>query len=274
MSELVSRARGAFVSLRGLGKSFGERVVLEQLDLRIGAGEFIGVVGASGSGKSTLLRILAGLELPSAGEVSIAGEPASAARGVVRVVFQEPRLLPWRSVLQNVCIGAGPEQAQRGREVLREVGLGDRLADYPGVLSGGQRQRVALARALVHQPDVLLLDEPFAALDALTRLSAQQLVASLWAQHRFTAVLVTHDVSEAVRLCDRVLVLDGGRIRRSVDVSLPHPRARHWPELAQLERLLLHTIGGDALAPEPWPEEEVAPRERPARVAARRSAAG
>jgi hypothetical protein len=105
------------------------------------------------------------------------------------------------------------------------------------------------------------------------RLSAQQLVASLWAQHRFTAVLVTHDVSEAVRLCDRVLVLDGGRIGRSVDVSLPHPRARHWPELAQLERLLLHTIGGDALAPEPWSEQDAAPREWPARVAGLRSAA-
>lgn len=270
----ASRTRGAAVLLRGLDKRFGERRVLEQLELSLRAGEFLGVVGASGSGKSTLLRILAGLEAPSSGEVMVAGEPATATRGVVRVVFQEPRLLPWRSVLQNVCIGVGAEQVPRGREVLAEVGLGDRLNDYPGVLSGGQRQRVALARALVHQPDVLLLDEPFAALDALTRLSAQQLVAALWAQHRFTAVLVTHDVAEAVLLCDRVLVLDGGRIQRSVDVTLPHPRARHWPEVARLEQQLLRAIGGSVLVPEPWTGDSSVPRERPARAVGGRQAVG
>jgi len=254
-----ANGNGAAVELERLGKRFGERVVLAGIDLSIRPGEFLGIVGPSGSGKSTLLRILSGLEEPTSGAARVRPPNHSAAAtgadlgrasasGAVRVVFQEPRLLPWRSVLDNVCVGSNRALASKGRDVLERVGLGERLQEYPGVLSGGQRQRVALARALVHEPQVLLLDEPFASLDALTRLSAQRLVESLWTQHGFTAVLVTHDVEEAVLLCDRVLVLEAGRIRLSVEVDLPRPRARHLPEVGRLSLQLLSSIMGSAFA--------------------------
>jgi sulfonate transport system ATP-binding protein len=171
------------------------------------------------------------------------------AGGPVRVVFQEPRLLPWRSVLQNVLIGLAAAQEARARQVLDQVGLGDRLHEYPGVLSGGQRQRVALARALVHEPRVMLFDEPFGALDALTRVSAQRLVESLWSQHGFTALLVTHDVEEAVLLGDRVVVFEDGRIIDSVRVDLPRPRRRENPALGRLTGALLATIFGGSDGP-------------------------
>ncbi|HKO92948.1 MAG TPA: ABC transporter ATP-binding protein [Polyangiaceae bacterium] len=245
----IANGNGAAVELERLGKRFGERVVLSGIDLSIRPGEFLGIVGPSGSGKSTLLRILSGLEEPTSGAARVRGTHLgrASANGAVRVVFQEPRLLPWRSVLDNVCVGSRALACQ-GRDVLERVGLGERLHDYPGVLSGGQRQRVALARALVHEPQVLLLDEPFASLDALTRLAAQRLVESLWTQHGFTAVLVTHDVEEAVLLCDRVLVLEGGRVRRSVEVSLARPRARHLPEVGRLSLQLLSSILGTTFA--------------------------
>jgi sulfonate transport system ATP-binding protein len=200
------------------------------------------IVGRSGSGKSTLLRILCGLEQPDRGSANVAG-------GTVRVVFQEPRLLPWRSVLQNVLIGLSAADDARGRAVLDQVGLGDRLHEYPGVLSGGQRQRVALARALVHEPQVMLFDEPFGALDALTRVGAQRLVESLWRLHGFTALLVTHDVEEAVLLGDRVLVLEEGRIAGSVRVDLPRPRTREMPEVGRLTGALLAAIFGGSEPP-------------------------
>ncbi|HWN69706.1 MAG TPA: ABC transporter ATP-binding protein, partial [Haliangium sp.] len=192
-----------------------------------------------GSGKSTLLRILCGLERPDRGAACVAG-------GSVRVVFQEPRLLPWRSVLQNVLIGLSSVDEARARAVLDQVGLGERLHEYPGVLSGGQRQRVALARALVHEPQVMLFDEPFGALDALTRVSAQRLVESLWRQRGFTALLVTHDVEEAVLLGDRVLVLEEGRVVHSVRVDLPRPRTREMPDVGRLAGALLAAIFGSA----------------------------
>jgi sulfonate transport system ATP-binding protein len=255
------RRGGATLELKQLGKSFGSRVVLEGIDLELRPGEFLGIVGPSGSGKSTLLRILSGLEPPTAGSASVDGAQAVDQRAV-RMVFQEPRLLPWRSVLENARIGASPEQAARAAEVLARVGLGERLTDYPAVLSGGQRQRVALARALVHEPRVLLLDEPFASLDALTRMAAQRLVESLWEQHGFSAVLVTHDVEEAVLLSDRVVVLDAGRVRCSVEVALPRPRGRHLPQVAQLSSLLLSQILDSSLAGEPWLERGVEQRQR------------
>jgi sulfonate transport system ATP-binding protein len=242
MSGAGDQAAGARVVLEQVDKRFGDRLALAGIDLDIRPGELVTVVGRSGSGKSTLLRVLCGLEQPTRGAARVLASREIAAREAVRVVFQEPRLLPWRTVLENVCIGMPRGRDARARDVLDRVGLGDRLNDYPGVLSGGQRQRVALARALVHDPQVLLLDEPFGALDALTRIGAQRLVESLWAQRRFTAILVTHDVEEAVLLGDRVLVFDEGRVVESVVVDLPRPRAREVPEVGRLAGVLLDAI--------------------------------
>ena len=270
MGDPVSLRRGASIRLSGLKKRFGPRRVLDGIDLEIRPGELLGIVGPSGCGKSTLLRILSGLEAPSAGLLRILGDGADA-RNDVRVVFQEPRLLPWRSVLDNVCLGLSRDQLPKGRAVLERVGLADRLSDYPSSLSGGQRQRVALARALVREPRVLLLDEPFAALDALTRIAAQRLVETLWLRSGFTAVLVTHDVEEAVMLADRVLLLDAGRVQRCVAVDLPRPRARHSPEAARLSSQLLDGLLGSSLAAQSWvdPGELTRPKD-----AARRAERG
>jgi sulfonate transport system ATP-binding protein len=248
MGALTQPARGARIALEGLRKSF-DRPVLHELDLQVAPGEFIAIVGRSGSGKTTLLKILCGLEPPSAGCVRIEQENGAEASAEVCVVFQEPRLLPWRNVLDNVCIGLGGADRSLAREVLARVGLGDRLAEYPAVLSGGQKQRVALARALVRNPKVMLLDEPFGALDALTRLGAQKLVETLWQQRGFTAVLVTHDVEEAVSLADRVLVFEEGRIVASETIDWPRPRARELPEFGRRVGRLLAAILGDGRRP-------------------------
>jgi sulfonate transport system ATP-binding protein len=233
-------SRGAAVVLDGLEKRFGDRHVLRGIDLRIAPGEFVSIVGRSGSGKSTLLRLLCGLEQPSGGALRIEG--ARDGGDAVRVVFQEPRLLPWRTVLDNVCVGIGRSVAPRAREVLSAVGLADRFDDYPGVLSGGQLQRVGLARALVHEPSVMLLDEPFGSLDALTRIEAQRLVESLWLERRFTGILVTHDVEEAVLLGDRVLLVEHGRIAARFDVDVPRPRRRAHAEVARVAAAVLDRI--------------------------------
>ncbi|HYS37366.1 MAG TPA: ABC transporter ATP-binding protein, partial [Pseudonocardiaceae bacterium] len=192
------------VSVRGLGKSFGDLRVLDGLDLTIAPGEFVALLGRSGSGKSTLLRVLAGLDRDVTGEFTV--------RGTVSVAFQQPRLLPWRRVWRNVVLGL-PTDDPKGTasQALAEVRLADRFGAWPNTLSGGEAQRVSLARALVRSPDLLLLDEPFAALDALTRLAMHRLVGQLWAVHRPAVLLVTHDVDEALGLADRVLVLEAGR---------------------------------------------------------------
>ena len=194
-------AEHAPIVLSGLTRRFGERVVLDGLNLSIPAGQFLAVVGRSGCGKSTLLRLLAGLDRADGGELR---QPAQQS---VRVMFQEARLLPWKSVLDNVALGLAPAQREQARDALAEVGLADRADEWPARLSGGQRQRVALARALVHQPRLLLLDEPLGALDALTRLDMQGLIERLWLAHRCTTVLVTHDVGEAVNLASRIEAL-------------------------------------------------------------------
>ena len=221
--------------LRQLHKAYGQRQVLSGLDLDIAAGEFVAVVGRSGCGKSTLLRVLAGLESSDAG--GIEGRSVD-----LRVMFQDARLLPWARVLDNVALGLrGSDRLERSREALAEVGLLERAGDWPAQLSGGQRQRVALARALVHMPRVLLLDEPLGALDALTRIEMQRLIERLWLQHRFTAVLVTHDVNEAVALADRVLLLEQGRVALDQRVKLPRPRERD-ASFAALEQGLLDRL--------------------------------
>jgi sulfonate transport system ATP-binding protein len=236
-------AAGLAVRLQGLGKSFGERRVLGAVDLDVGAGEFVAIVGRSGCGKSTLLRLLAGLEAPSNGAVRLDDAPLSAHRDDIRIMFQEARLLPWRTVLQNVQLGlAGGDATARAREALAQVGLAERANEWPAVLSGGQRQRVALARALVHRPRLLLLDEPLGALDALTRIEMQQLIESVWRKLRFTAVLVTHDVAEAVALADRVLLVEEGGVTLDERVALARPRMHGSAAFAELEGRVLARV--------------------------------
>ena len=236
-------ATGLGVHLAGLGKRFGERTVLDDIALDVSPGQFVAIVGRSGCGKSTLLRLLVGLETPSSGEVRLGDASPAAARDDVRILFQEARLLPWRTVLQNVKLGLDSADAiARARDALAQVGLADRADDWPAVLSGGQRQRVALARALVHRPRLLLLDEPLGALDALTRIEMQRLIESVWREFRFTAVLVTHDVAEAVALADRVLLVEDGRITLDEPVALARPRAHGSAAFAELEGRVLARV--------------------------------
>ncbi|SMO96730.1 ABC transporter ATP-binding protein [Paracoccus laeviglucosivorans] len=200
------------VFVRGLRRQYGDRVVIENLDLRIGEGEFVALLGESGCGKTTLLRALAGLDPIDGGHIDAPGKPA--------VVFQEHRLLPWTPLWQNVALGMEtPEGRKAAIAALREVGLAGREEDWPRNLSGGQAQRVALARALVREPKLLLLDEPFAALDALTRIKMHVLIRELVARHRPGVLLVTHDVDEAVAIADRILVMREGRIAASYQVE-------------------------------------------------------
>ncbi len=258
---------GASVRFERLDKSFGQRGVLRGIDLSIDAGQFVAVVGRSGSGKSTLLRLLCGLEQPSAGALQVRDASGADARAGVRVVFQEPRLLPWKTLVDNVCVGGKKADRERARGVLASVGLADRAHEYPGVLSGGQRQRVALARALMHEPSVMLLDEPFGALDALTRIEAQRLVEKLWLEHGFTALLVTHDVSEAVLLADRVLLIDEGRIAQSFEVDVPRAERRGSAQLAKISAAVLDRIfdasSSNAGASEDEPAQPALPATRP-----------
>jgi sulfonate transport system ATP-binding protein len=241
-------SRGLGLTIRGLKKSFGDNEVLRGIDLHIPAGQFVAIVGKSGCGKSTLLRLVAGLDQPTAGTISF-GEDARPED--IRVMFQEPRLLPWARVLSNVEVGLGrdrtsPDAKARAEGALDAVGLGDKRAQWPAVLSGGQKQRVALARALVSHPKVLAFDEPLGALDALTRISMQRLLGRVWHDQGFTAILVTHDVSEAVALADRVLVIEDGRIAHDITVDVARPRQRGSAELAALEGgILRDLLAGD-----------------------------
>jgi sulfonate transport system ATP-binding protein len=236
--------RGLSLTIRDLRKSFGTNEVLCGIDLHVPAGQFVAIVGRSGCGKSTLLRLIAGLESIDVGSVSF-GEQLQPQD--VRVMFQEPRLLPWARVLANVEVGLGgerklPDAQPRAENALAEVGLSDKRAQWPAVLSGGQKQRVALARALVGNPRMLAFDEPLGALDALTRISMQGLLGRVWRNQGFTAILVTHDVSEAVALADRVLVIEGGRIAHDIDVDIRRPRQRGSAELARLEGSILDEL--------------------------------
>jgi sulfonate transport system ATP-binding protein len=231
---------GVLLQLRELWKSFGGRSVLKAVDLQIEAGEFVAIVGRSGCGKSTLLRLVAGLETADAGGI-VFEHDSGRRRPEIRIMFQDSRLLPWKRVLDNVTLGLS-DARDRALQALQQVGLHERAGEWPAVLSGGQRQRVALARALVHEPQLLLLDEPLGALDALTRIEMQQLIERLWLQRGFTAVLVTHDVQEAVALADRVLLVEDGRVTLDRRIALPRPRARGTPGFAQLEDAILARV--------------------------------
>jgi sulfonate transport system ATP-binding protein len=224
------------VGVRAVTRRFGSTTALDGVDLSIAAGEFVALLGRSGSGKSTLLRLLAGLDSPTSGEIQVPQQRM--------VVFQEPRLLPWKTTLQNVSLGLAHDHArERARSALAEVGLDHRLDAYPSTLSGGEAQRTALARALVRDPKLLLLDEPFAALDALTRIRMHGLVAALWVRHNPAVLLITHDVDEALLLADRALVLDKGRIVAAMQINLPRPRELGQPGFLGLRKRLLGAIG-------------------------------
>jgi sulfonate transport system ATP-binding protein len=227
---------GAAVQVSQLEHRYGDRSILSELNLTIAPGEFVALLGASGSGKTTLLRLLAGLERPSAGEILVPRRRT--------VVFQEPRLVPAKRVIENVRLGLPrtSETLESARAALFEVGLANHERAWPGTLSGGEAQRVALARALVRRPELLLADEPFAALDALTRISMQGLIADLCARHQPAVLLVTHDVDEAVLLADRVLVLQKGRVGVDVPIHLPSPRVRDG-DFEDLRTYFLNELG-------------------------------
>ena len=224
------------VEVQGLRRRFGSRTVIDGLDLRIHRGDFVALLGESGCGKTTLLRALAGLDAVDGGRIEGPSQPA--------VVFQEHRLLPWENLWRNVALGLDEHEGRRRAEVaLGEVGLGDRLEDWPRNLSGGQAQRVALARALVREPQLLLLDEPFAALDALTRIRMHALVTQLVARHRPGVLLVTHDVDEAIALANRVLVMRSGNIANEYRVTPEINAQRAHPDAIALRERLLAELG-------------------------------
>lgn len=225
------------VRLRNFTRTFGDTTIIKGLDLDIAPGEFVALLGRSGSGKTTLLRTLAGLDNVVGQDVTV---PSSRA-----VVFQDARLLPWKRVWRNVALGLkGADIRDRSEGALREVGLGHRLDAWPLTLSGGEAQRVALARALVREPKLLLLDEPFAALDALTRLRMHELVLQLWRAHKPAVLMVTHDVDEAVALADRILVLDAGRIAAQERIEIP--RGERGELTRPLREKLMGILGGTA----------------------------
>jgi len=233
---------GVRVQAQGLGKSYGPRQVLQGTELMIEPGEFVAIVGRSGCGKSTLLRLVAGLEPATQGQLLLDGKGVKGLSDNARIMFQEARLLPWRRVLDNVALGLPKSGKTAAAKVLEQVGLGDRLQEWPARLSGGQRQRVALARALVHKPQLLLLDEPLGALDALTRIEMHELIENLWKANGFTALLVTHDVQEAVALADRVILIEDGAIALDERIDLPRPRSRGDARFAALEKHILDRV--------------------------------
>src|ERR1700691_2478326 len=241
-------SRGVSMSIKSVSIALGGRTVLENFDVEIAAGEFVAIVGRSGCGKSTLLRSVVGLETPQSGTITLGNRAASNINTNtndtpdVRIMFQDSRLLPWRRILPNVMLGLDPALIPQARKVLAQVGLAERANDWPATLSGGQRQRVALARALVHDPNLLLLDEPLGSLDALTRIEMQQLIEDVWRSRGFTAMLVTHDVAEAIGLADRVILIEGGRVALDEAVNIPRPRTRGSARFAALEERILGRV--------------------------------
>jgi sulfonate transport system ATP-binding protein len=238
----VTSSTGIAINTSHLVKRYGEREVLRGLNLAIAPGEFVAIVGRSGCGKSTFLRLLAGLEKATEGSIQLDESASSGIHPDARIMFQDARLLPWRTVIQNVALGLPKDSHASALAALREVGLADRAEEWPANLSGGQRQRVALARALVHKPRLLLLDEPLGALDALTRIEMQILIERLWQQHNFTVLLVTHDVGEAVTLGDRVVLIEEGSITLDLEIDLPRRRDRGEAAFAALEGQVLSRV--------------------------------
>lgn len=234
---------GISIQIEGLIKSFGQTTVLKDVNLQVNKGEFIAIVGKSGCGKSTLLRLIAGLEDKTSGTLLLNGQEDKSQREGVRVLFQEPRLLPWKSVISNVSIASVTKDKESAQKALESVGLAEKGDEWPSKLSGGQRQRVALARALSSNPKLLLLDEPLGALDALTRIEMQSLIEKLWQDSGFTAILVTHDVSEAVALADRVILIESGVISLDLPIPLARPRVRNNDFIYYESKILNRVMG-------------------------------
>ena len=250
----VEPAPDPVVRLRRFTRRFGDNTIIANLDLDIAPGEFVALLGRSGSGKTTLLRTLAGLDEPMGQDVTV---PSARA-----VVFQDARLLPWKRLWRNVALGLrGEDVRARADRALREVGLGHRLDAWPLTLSGGEAQRGALARALVREPQLLLLDEPFAAVDALTRMKMHELVLALWRTHQPAVMLVTHDIDEAIALADRILVLESGRI--IAEERIDAPRGERTATVRPLRSRLLGHLG--VAAPEGTYADAVANSGRPGR---------
>jgi ABC-type nitrate/sulfonate/bicarbonate transport system ATPase subunit len=253
--SVVETTRRGEVTVRDLSKSFrlnGQPLqVLRDLCIDVAGGEALAIVGPSGCGKTTLLRVLAGLEQPDRGQVLIDGTPVTGVGSERAIIFQEPRLLPWLTVLDNVAFGLAvrgvtkQDAAARARHYIRLVGLADFEAAYPRQLSGGMAQRVGIARALTVQPEILLLDEPLGALDAMTKLTMQEELARIWREERVTMILVTHDLEEAIYLADRVLVLPkaGAGVPKVVEVGLKRPRDRNELRFVEMRRALMAEFG-------------------------------
>lgn len=246
------------LEIRALCKQFDGAAALDGVDFAVAPGEIVAILGTSGSGKSTLLRIVGGLEHATAGDVRLDGRVVAEPSPQLGFVFQEPRLMPWLSVRDNVAFGlAGLLRHERrglALAALAKVGLADAAGLWPRQLSGGMAQRVAIARALVTRPSVLLLDEPFSALDAFTRLNLQEHLLDIWEQERPTMLFVTHDIDEALMLADRVIVLLGrpGRVRRDEPIELPRPRRRGDTRLARWRERLFDDLSGTADLPQLW----------------------
>lgn len=246
---------GASVKVRGVKKNFDNQHVLRDIELEIETGEFVAIIGRSGCGKSTLLRLIAGLEMPTAGKMLIDDAPVRELHPEVRMMFQDARLLPWKRVIDNVAVGLKKGKGEKAETALRQVGLHDRMNEWPAVLSGGQKQRVSLARALASHPRLLLLDEPLGALDALTRIEMQRLIESLWLEKKFTTVLITHDVEEAVAMADRIVLIEQGRIAMDVPVPFSRPRERGHAAFAALVDKVLKRVMGE-VGPETKTDEK------------------
>lgn len=242
MNGTHADSSGLALGISALEKAFHEKAVLKGVDLDIRSSEFVAVVGKSGCGKSTLLRLIAGLDQPSAGSISLDGRPVTGVNPRVRVVFQDHRLLPWKKTLENVAFCLGSEWTERARVMLDHVGLAEHADALPASLSGGEKQRVSLARALLSRPGLLLFDEPLGALDALTRIEMQGLIERVWQEQRFTALLITHDVDEAIVLADRIVVLKDGVVDLEVEVGLPRPRPRTGAAFDRIKELVLDRI--------------------------------
>lgn len=253
--SVVQQTRRGEVAVRGLFKSFalnGQRLnVLRDLNVNIGSGEALAIVGPSGCGKTTLLRVVAGLEQPDHGQVLLDGHTVHGVGTERAIIFQEPRLLPWLTVLGNVAFGLElrgtprPKAEARARHYIRLVGQGEFETAYPRQLSGGMAQRVGIARALTVQPEILLLDEPLGALDAMTKLTMQEELARIWREEKVTMILVTHDLEKAIYLADRVLVLpkETGAVPRLIEVTLPRPSDRSDPPFVAMRRRLMAEFG-------------------------------
>src|SRR6476469_2799142 len=244
---MTSALRGTHLKVERLRKSFGIHEVLRGIDLEVMPGEFVAIVGRSGCGKSTMLRLIAGLDVPSLGSVFLDGKQSRRLNPTVRMMFQDARLLPWQRVLANVGMGltgSKENRRQKAQQVLHQVGLEEKANQWTAVLSGGQRTRLALSNALACEPRLLLLDEPLGALDALTRIEMQQLLENLWKEQQFTALLITHDVEEAVILADRVILIENGQIAMDCSIDMPRPRQRgNALFAAKVEAILQRVMG-------------------------------